>query len=358
MMRLLKKSVKSVAGVLSFFCFKKCKMDYAEARERLTSFSPQPKGSMVTRNKVETSYDLQIIIPAYNVQKYIGKCLESLKSFLDDEYSVLIQIIDDGSTDETRAIINRFADEFNGNTKVLRQENAGLSAARNAGLNTLCGEYVLFIDSDDFLPKGLKMDSLMKAIQGYDVLQAGWEIVDAEDNFISEKRVTSFAGFAWGKIFHHSVFEALHFPEGYWFEDTIIKLVIGGMKLNVKTIDEIAYCYRINPGGISAKSRNNPKIIDTFWITELCYLELGKYNIMYDQNALDRLLHQSVINQTRIRKMPRQIRKDIFVVTNELIGRFFSGVSPSKKYLSIEKAIKCGQFDKFELLALSKLETL
>lgn len=357
-MRFLVVFFRKIVGCLSFFCNKKIATDVMASRKRLMSFSAKPDGVCHTENAENLSYDLQIIIPAYNVGKYITKCLDSLKSCVYGEYSVLVEIIDDGSTDETGKIIDRFANEFDGNVSVVRQENSGLSMARNTGLNTLVGEYVLFIDSDDFLPNGLRLDYLMDAMKGKDVLQGGWEVVNDEDCVISSNKNVSFAGFAWGKIYHHSVFKSLHFPEKYWFEDTIVKLIIGGMKLRVESVNEIVYCYRINPKGISANSKDKPKLIDTYWITELCYTELPKYGIEYDQAALNRLLRQSIINQIRIRRLPKTIRRDIFALTADLIEKYFKEINASKEYLRLEKALRKRMFTKFELLTLSKIELL
>lgn len=91
---------------------------------------------------------LTIIIPVYNVEKYVGRCIEScLKQDLSPkEYEILV--VNDGSKDGSIDIVRRYARE-NENIRIIEQENAGLSAARNHGIKEARGEYLWFVDSDD-----------------------------------------------------------------------------------------------------------------------------------------------------------------------------------------------------------------
>lgn len=89
-----------------------------------------------------------IIVPVYNVEKYLGRCLDSIcsQSFTDIE----IIVIDDGSNDNSREIYESYA-QRDQRIIVIRQENQGLSAARNTGLSHASGEYIIFVDSDDYI---------------------------------------------------------------------------------------------------------------------------------------------------------------------------------------------------------------
>ncbi len=89
-----------------------------------------------------------IIVPVYNVERYLERCLDSIcnQSYTNIE----IILIDDGSSDNSKEIYERYAQNDN-RLVVIRQENQGLSAARNAGLNHASGEYILFVDSDDYI---------------------------------------------------------------------------------------------------------------------------------------------------------------------------------------------------------------
>lgn len=91
---------------------------------------------------------ISIIIPVYNVEKYIFECLDSLKNQTYKDLQVIV--VDDGSTDNSLNIVNKFADSFK-EFLVLRQANKGVSEARNLAFSYVKGEYVLYVDSDDFL---------------------------------------------------------------------------------------------------------------------------------------------------------------------------------------------------------------
>ena len=94
---------------------------------------------------------LSIIIPAYNAESYLPKCLDSIFSQDFSDYEVLC--IDDGSTDGTPALLERYATQ-RPNLHILKQPNQGMATARNLGLDNATGDYILFIDSDDWLCDG------------------------------------------------------------------------------------------------------------------------------------------------------------------------------------------------------------
>ena len=98
--------------------------------------------------KEKRSTILTIVVPAYNVERYIQQCLNSLIGQTIDDFQVII--INDGSTDGTADICNQYVSESNGRIKYVYQENRGLGAARNTGLNLVDTPYVCFLDSDDW----------------------------------------------------------------------------------------------------------------------------------------------------------------------------------------------------------------
>ncbi len=109
---------------------------------------------------------VSVIIPAYNVEKYIGKCLESVCA---QSYSRLqVIVIDDGSTDDTLKQAQRFCDDYA--VKIIHKENGGVSAARNMALDLVEGEYVLFLDADDTLEK----DAIEILVNAIDVSESDW----------------------------------------------------------------------------------------------------------------------------------------------------------------------------------------
>lgn len=93
---------------------------------------------------------ISIIVPVYNVEKYLSQAIESILNQRNCELQIIL--VNDGSTDSSLEIIRQYADRYP-NIEVINQSNQGLSAARNAGLNVAKGEYVMFLDSDDWLVK-------------------------------------------------------------------------------------------------------------------------------------------------------------------------------------------------------------
>lgn len=323
------------------------------ARDILTQFRTCPKGSCFANNVIDVKSDLQIIIPAYNVEKYIGECLKSVLC-QKTKYNVLATIVNDGSTDNTAEIIENIVHGFQGGIEieVISQRNHGLSGARNAGLQIIKGKYIMFLDSDDVLPDNA-IDIMIEAAQkdNTDIVQGRWYDFDDShqiENVVSSNRIS---GVAWGKIYKAEVLQNFQFPEGYWFEDTPITFILAALPYQHKTIADTVYGYRLNPNGITASSVYNKKSVDTYWITEKCLEEFPVFNLPYDQRAYEYLLHQSIMNARRTFKQPRMIRKSIFVLTNALMKKYFNDCWTNNLDMEqIEQALKKKQFIRFEML--------
>lgn len=109
---------------------------------------------------------LSVIVPIYNVEQYLPKCLESLQQQTFRDFEVVC--VNDGSTDGSAAIAEKWVNSRN-NARLINQANAGLSAARNAGLDAAQGEYVLFLDSDDWM-ESQALQVLTENLTGEDML--------------------------------------------------------------------------------------------------------------------------------------------------------------------------------------------
>ena len=109
---------------------------------------------------------LSIIIPVYNVEKYLRQCLNSV--LVDNSFTGQVICVNDGSTDGSLAILEQYAAQYS-NIEIISQPNAGLSAARNAGLEKATGDYVFFPDSDDWIVAGA-LDKILTQINGEEVV--------------------------------------------------------------------------------------------------------------------------------------------------------------------------------------------
>lgn len=181
-----------------------------------------------------------MIIPAYNIEKYIKKCIDRI---LDQTYQNLeIILVDDGSTDRTTQIcdLSVLKDK---RVKVLHQPNGGLSSARNAGIEASSGQYIFFVDGDDLVHTDC-IRSLMTIMQeeSCDIVQCKTYAFLNEDKIpvdmptekheiFSGRRMCEYllfgrygndASIVWNKLYKKSIFERLRFKEGMLYEDVAI----------------------------------------------------------------------------------------------------------------------------------------
>lgn len=122
--------------------------------------------------------DVSIIVPIYNVEKFLPKCLDSIVENLSELNTYEIIIVDDASPDNSREIALHFSERFP-NSRVISQKNKGLGGARNTGLENASGEFVFFLDSDDYLRNSDLADAVRCAhLYELDILEFGAERVD------------------------------------------------------------------------------------------------------------------------------------------------------------------------------------
>lgn len=123
---------------------------------------------------MKENFLVSVIVPVYNVEKYLDECI---KSIMEQSYTNLeILLIDDGSSDNSINICNRYS-LIDNRIRVISQKNGGASKARNRGIRESCGEYIIFIDSDDYWDD---LDALKVMIgnmseSGADILQFGYK---------------------------------------------------------------------------------------------------------------------------------------------------------------------------------------
>ena len=363
----IKKIIKHILSRASMALRTTSDMSYKDAEDILTSYLEAPIATCVGNNILAPKYDLQIVVPAYNVEKYIAECLDSVLQ-QRTEFSYIVTVVNDGSTDSTSKILEQIYSKNRDKMEVISQANRGLSGARNAGLQILKGRYITFLDSDDMLADGAiqvlmeNADEKNSKCSVMDIVQGSWS-VGTDLNGTCIQHATELSGFPWGKIYRAELFEHFQFPEGYWFEDTPISFILYGCNLKTKVIDNVVYRYRINPKGITATAQKSRRCVETYYITALCLKEIPRFGVRYDQRAYEYFLNQCVMNELRIKHRTRKIREAVFVLEAELKEQYFY----KKKILSeeesgkqciylqnIEQALECRMFSRFELLARTK----
>lgn len=218
---------------------------------------------------------ISIIVPVYNVESFLARCVKSIQAQTYANFELIL--IDDGSTDTSGKICDGFASRDH-RIRVMHKENSGPSIARNSGIDIARGEYILFVDSDDFIGPS-HIENLMKAASeaGLDpcLTVTGLTEISIHDSLsicesVTQYKTTSlnqddalcelvslngrFASQPCGKLFPRKLFDQLRFPAGKYYED---QFVIYKVFLNSETIiyeDSNDYYYVIDRGQSTTNS--------------------------------------------------------------------------------------------------------
>lgn len=220
---------------------------------------------------------ISVIVPVYNMKPYIE---ETLTSILRQSYSELeVILVDDGSTDGCGEICDRYS-EIDKRVKVVHQENKGLSAARNSGLNICSGDKIAFLDSDDvFCVDALKKMSKVMDDTGADIVECNF-VACCSERHLSEQLITKKPKFicnqidrtgfysrqeallmqvtgkiscvSWNKLYRRKIWSDLRFCEGHNYEDTDIILPVISKAESIYVLDEKLIMYRKHKKSITA----------------------------------------------------------------------------------------------------------
>ena len=221
-----------------------------------------------------------VIVPVYKVEKYLSRCVESV---LSQTYSRLeIILVDDGSPDRCGEMCDEYRNKDQ-RVVVIHKENGGLSSARNAGIQISHGEFLCFVDSDDYIQSDM-IEQLLKAALCRNTRISACDFTSDEhklqDGIMDEIKLYSAAEAireilrdgeictsAWAKLYEKSLFDEISFPEGKYYEDyaTIYKLIHKAGSVAFAATKK--YFYTINSGGIT-KSAFSLKHMDYFSISE------------------------------------------------------------------------------------------
>ena len=260
----------------------------ADSRAYLEKVSPCPQHIRAHAAPLpEAELDISVIIPVYNVERYVGACLESvLAQELDGTFEVIAVI--DGSKDRSEEVVRSFSQDKR--LRIISQSNAGLSAARNTGIAQAKGRWLAFVDSDDMLAPG-HFDSLYKRAQmgDCDIVGSLWRRM-SEDGTVGELGETHRTCMApWGRLYKREVWEKLRFPVGCWYEDLITPCCIDPLFREV-FIEDAGYLYRSRPGSIVEETSTNPKALDAFWAMDEMLSWRSDLGIALEQADWDRIL--------------------------------------------------------------------
>lgn len=282
--------------------------------------------------------DVSFVIPVYNSETFLERCVMSL---LNQQTSASFEVIciNDGSTDGSLDILLRLQRQYPDKLVVLSQQNEGISATRNRGIEEARGEYVGFIDNDDFVSPGYietlwqcrkKTDSDMIQI-GHNNINVAGDIVARQtkpDVFFSNNcpEILQYAtGFVWSGIHRKTVFQNLRFPVGYWYEDMITKMLLVRLCHRYAFVEECLYNKTAHSNNASNVlwSSANPKCIDQLYLL-MHFIEFGnnQLHLPNDSSQLLLILNELRLLWSRTKGMSRQVREALFVIGCDFVQKY------------------------------------
>lgn len=245
---------------------------------------------------------ISVIVPVYNVEKYLNECIDSILSQTYENFELLL--IDDGSTDTSSEICKSYL-EKDSRIRYFRKENGGLSDARNYGIERANGEYITFIDSDDYIEKTylevlvneitsnqsdvavvnyVRVDE--KGVTSYDIVP-GKDLIltglEALKNIFYQNCISVSAN---AKLYKKEIFKDIKFPKGKLYEDisTIPFIFLKAKKIAYSS--QVLYKYRIRSGSITEsdfKEKDFQMIENTLVV--LKYIEENDKTLIQSANS-------------------------------------------------------------------------
>ncbi|MDF2884761.1 MAG: glycosyl transferase [Clostridiaceae bacterium] len=278
--------------------------------------------------------EISIVVPVYNVEKYLDKCISSIlqQSFTDFE----LILVNDGSNDNSGSKCDEYK-HIDSRIKVIHQENQGLSSARNIGIEASQGNYITFIDSDDFIhPKMLEIlynnileDKADISTCGYELFYEGKEVLEKSiDNNITlytniqavkkiVEKSESIMIIACCKLYRRSLFHDIYYPVGKYHEDEFVTYKLLYKSIKIVVTDAKLYYYLQRSNSITGsnysikrleklealeqaiiffKNENNKELAYLAEFRYLFNIQIAyyriKYEMKYNKSIMDKLKKQ------------------------------------------------------------------
>lgn len=319
----------------------KSTMTVDEACRIIDKVYPQPKSNPEYINpEINESLDLSIVIPVYN---YADILEENINSILNQktDYKFEAIFVDDGSTDGAQDILRKY--ENHPNVKLIFQQNGGIGAARNTGINHANGKYLMFVDCDDIVHDDIVETLLSKAYeQDLDMVVAAHNLVKEKNgevyevvpNVYPQKNLIGFKngdeimnlpGLPWAKVYKRELWNNVRFFPGYWYEDTIVHPLIFTQVESYAYIPKVVYEYKWYEKNFSHTQNDSKRIrtIERYWILEEILAQYEKLNFAKDAKFYTLLLrHYSSYYYPFIKGLDSKVVEALFVLAKEEIDKY------------------------------------
>ena len=282
--------------------------------------------------------DVSIIVPVFNGEKYLKECINSLVN-QKTNYKYEIICVNDGSVDTSKNILEMYINHEN--IKTIHQDNHGISYTRNIGVKNAKGKYIVFVDNDDYLSENFVQNMMQKAEENNaDIVKCGYRVFNKERDYFKDyhetetriytnglqKDILTYTGFVWGTLIDRKLFDQISFPDGYWYEDMITRLLLFKCCKRFVYLDEINYFYRVHGGNASIKVWNKKayKSMDQFFLLEKIDQHLTECGIKLDNWTYKIYLSElGIFLYERTLDLELEMRESIFVLAAAFIRKYY-----------------------------------
>lgn len=307
---------------------------------------------------------VSIIVPVYNVEKYLAKCLDSLVNQTLEGVEIIV--VDDGSRDNSKQIIDEFQTKYPDKIKSFVKRNGGLSDARNFGLDRASGDYIGFVDSDDYVTAEM-FEEMYSLAQKYDaemvicnlqkvdengkIIQKLTQVPNMPEKIDLAKNLSVFSDlgyFACNKLFRKDLFENKRFKKGVHFEDIqlVPQLLLGCKTLaqtqnyhyqylerqdsitkthTEKGLDLLKAVKDVEDTFYKSQYSNDKQALKGFWILEAVYSYLAYLAFVKDEALYQRM-------SAELRKFIKERKISLIEILNyERFGKNYLVSLPIKK---------------------------
>lgn len=328
-------------------------------------------------SEIKTQPLVSIIIPVYNCEKYVEKCIQSVVQQTHSNLEIIM--IDDGSRDKSGQMCDSYA-EKDRRIKVIHQKNAGPGQARNTGLSHVTGTYLAFIDADDYVSKNY-IQRMVDLITQYraDVVEVGsvWMLPLKDEIHAADEMIQSFEGkqelfndyfsanrklqnTLWGRLFRWSEIQDIRFSQKSIAEDSEYSLKVFANCRKLVKNNDVLYAYRAYPDSITRKSISDKHfdVVDVC-VSDMLYCEENNVVIENWQYVIDQFLNvclgllsrtaeekrerefdNEIRNMAEALQIVKQVAKRHNVVVNDCLGTILSDLPSWAKGFRKKNSIK------------------
>ncbi len=288
---------------------------------------------------------ISVIVPVYNVEDYIARCLDSLVNQTLKDMEIIV--VNDGTKDNSQDIIDKYVKKYK-NVKSFIKENGGLSSARNFGIKKAKGDYISFIDSDDYVELDMFEKMYKKIIEdksdvaicdSINVYDDGSKEYIHTNLHYSDSTIKNYViapPMACIRLFKRSLFKKVSFELNRFYEDLNLVPYIIDQTDKVSFVEEGLYFYYQRSGSIMKQTTFNNKLLDIFYVLD------NNYKILYNKypEEVEYLYITHLLRTASLRFLDYKEGTEYLYKINDIMKERFPNWKNNKYYLKSSKKLK------------------